>query len=270
MINALTFDVEDWFMVHNFESKIRFEDWNSYEPRLRQNVKTILNILDTHNVKATFFVLGWIGENFPDVVKEISKRGHEIATHGYRHKLVYTQTKKDFDSDLKKSISILQKITGKKILGHRAASFSITKKSLWAIDLLKKNKLKYDASVFPIMHPDYGIPDAPVAPYKFNGLIEFPASVVKLFGMNLPVSGGGYFRVLPYFITKWAIRKINKEGRPAIIYLHPWEFDPEQPRVKVGFVQRFRHYTNLDKTEKRLDMLLNDFSFAPVKDVLKL
>jgi polysaccharide deacetylase family protein (PEP-CTERM system associated) len=270
MLNTLTFDVEDWFMVHNFESAIRFEDWGKQKPRLEKNVDKILKLLDKRKVKATFFVLGWVAKNYPGLVKEISKRGHEIATHGYRHKLVYTQTKKEFETDLRKSISALNKITGKKILGHRAASFSVTKNSLWAIDVLKRNKIKYDASVFPIHHPDYGIPYAPIAPYQLNGLTEFPASVVRIFGVNLPVSGGGYFRVLPYFVTKWAIRKINREGRPAIIYLHPWEFDPGQPRIKVGFVQRFRHYFNLDKTEERLDRLLTDFDFAPVKEVLKL
>ncbi|MBW3012125.1 DUF3473 domain-containing protein [Candidatus Woesearchaeota archaeon] len=270
MLNALTFDVEDWFMVHNFESFIKFEDWEIYQPRLDQNVEKILNILDDHDVKATFFVLGWVAEKFPDLIKLISKKGHEIATHGYRHKLVYSQTKTEFASDLKKSISVLEKLIKKKVIGHRAASFSITKDSLWAIDILKKNGLKYDASIFPITHPDYGISDAPVSPYVIDGIKEFPASTVKLFGVNFPVSGGGYFRVFPYFFTRWALRKINNQGRPAIIYLHPWEFDPKQPKQKVEFSKRFRHYTNLSSTKKKLDKLLTDFHFAPVKEVLKL
>jgi len=270
ILNALTIDIEDWFHVENLKEAIKFEDWPKYEGRVNKNVDKILRLLKEKNVKATFFILGWIAEYFPKIVLKIAKQGHEIATHGYKHDLIYKQKPKEFEKDLKKSIDLIEKITNKKVLGHRAASFSITNKSLWAIDILKKHGLKYDSSVFPIKRKTYGIPEAPKLPYNIKkDFLEFPLSTINFLGKNIPI-GGGYFRITPYFITKWIIKKINKQKRPTIFYLHPWEFDPDQPRLKISFFKRFRHYTNLDKTEKRFKKLLTDFEFAPVKEVLNL
>jgi len=268
--NALSFDVEDWYQVENLKEVIKFKDWPKCKKRLSKNINKILNILKQKNVKATFFILGWIAEHYPEIVKKIVKQGHEIATHGYKHTLIYKQKPEKFESELKKSINLIEKITNKKILGHRAASFSITKKSLWAISILKKLGLKYDSSIFPIKRKTYGIPKAPISPYNIKkDFIEFPLSTIYFLGKNIPI-GGGYFRVSPYFITKWVIKKANKQNRPAIVYLHPWEFDPDQPKLKISFFKKFRHYTNLDKTEKRFKKLLDDFEFAPVKEVLNL
>jgi polysaccharide deacetylase family protein (PEP-CTERM system associated) len=268
MRNALSFDVEEWFHVHNFEKYIKYADWDKCESRIEIEVKKILDILDTNNTKATFFILGWIAERHPELIKEIDKKGHEIAIHGYRHRLVYTMTPKEFEAEISKVKKIIEKIIKKKVIGHRAPSFSITEKSMWALNVLEKLGFKYDSSIFPIIHPDYGIPKFGTNPKKIGKLMEFPMSTIKLLGKNIPVAGGGYLRTQPYWFTKWAIKQINKK-QPAIVYIHPWELDPEHPKIKSTFLQNWRHRTGLRANEKKLKKLITDFKFTTVKDVLK-
>ena len=266
MINALSFDIEDWFQVENLRSVIPRRDWDRYELRVERNTLKILRILRKYNAKATFFVLGWIAERCPDLVRKISLEGNEIASHGYSHELIYNQTQSQFEEDLLRSKRILEEITGKEVLGYRASNFSITKESIWAIDILKKCGFKYDSSIFPIsFHDRYGFKGVKSQLFVFdNGLIEVPLSTVKVFNVKLPLAGGGYFRLLPYSYFRYFFRKLNKNGEGAVFYLHPWEFDPEQPRVNIPLKYRFRHYNNLDKTEMKLKQLLQDFEFKMI------
>jgi polysaccharide deacetylase family protein (PEP-CTERM system associated) len=271
VINALSFDVEDYFQVSNFDSLVKFEDWDRFQSRVERNTETILNIVAGCGVKATFFVLGWVAERFPALVRRIADAGHELATHGHRHRLIYDQRPDEFRAELSKSIDLIEQAGGQKVLGHRAASFSITERSLWAIDVLQEAGLRYDSSIFPVRHPRYGIPNAPRAPYEIRpGFWEFPMATVTIGSTNLPVAGGGYFRLYPYAVTRWGLRRINAEGRPAIVYLHPWEFDPGQPRLAASWQARFRHYNNLGKTARRLRLLCGDFRFASAREVLGL
>lgn len=273
-INALTFDIEEYFQVSNFSKAIRREEWEKRGSRLSVGLNQILGILAEHNVKATFFVLGWIAERHPALIKKISYQGHEIGSHGYEHKLIYNQSYAEFEQDLKRSIKVIEGITGKKVLGFRAPSFSITKDSLWALEVLANNHLKYDASIFPILHHRYGIERAPRFPYRINNngysIIEYPCSTIKLLGRNIPFSGGGYLRLLPYKIIRKFIKEINRQDKPVMVYIHPWEFDPHQPRIKTGLLNRFRHYHNLETTEVKLRKLLDDFAFTTVREVLGL
>lgn len=270
MLNALTIDVEDYYQVSNFEHIVKKDDWDGYESRVAGNTRKILDILDEANARATFFVLGWTAEKFPELVKEIDKRGHEVASHGYWHKLIYRMSKNEFKEDLDKSIKVLEHSIGKKVLGFRAASCSITKDSLWAFDVLEERGIEYDSSVFPIHHDRYGIPGADRFVHKMsnNNLTEFPFSTVKVLGHNLPVAGGGYFRLYPYWFTKWAIKKINSEGHPAMVYIHPWEIDPGQPRIKSNTLSDFRHYVNIGYNENKIRKLLKDFKFTKIEDLI--
>ena len=394
MINILTIDLEDYFQVHAFSKVIRYEDWNKFECRIERNTDRLLEILNdatqnsafsiqdstfniqnsklgnsvrspqhsalsnsfTQKVQGTFFVLGWIAERYPDLVRRIQKEGHEIACHGYAHRLVYTQSKDEFREDIKRAKSILEDITGSEVVGYRAPSYSITNKSKWALEILVEEGFKYDSSIFPIRHDFYGLPEAPRFPFavflngndnfefsmlscEFNTaslntgstaplnnslthslinpssddsapqhsstvalnnllnqspnnsipnhsklniqnsklnvqnskfIVEFPLSTVKLFGGNFPVSGGGYFRLFPYFIIRKALGSINeKEQKPFIFYIHPWELDFEQPRIKEGSLKsRFRHYVNLNKSEFRFKKLLSDFQFSTIRQLL--
>ena len=272
MKNALSIDVEDWFCANNLSEIINIKDWEKYESRIKQNTFKILSILDRRSVNATFFVLGWIAERFPEIVRKIDDEGHEIATHGYSHSLLTRITPQEFEKDLCRSIEIIGKYTEQDIIGFRAPSFSITKATFWAFDVLKKYKIKYDSSIFPVnFHPDYGVPDVPEGPYKVKiDLWEFPLSCFNVFGQRVPCSGGGYFRVFPYFFTKYGIRKCNNKGMPIVFYFHPWELDPDHPEINLSFIRKFRHYYNLDKTEKRLEQLLDDFEFTTMRKVLGL
>jgi polysaccharide deacetylase family protein (PEP-CTERM system associated) len=271
MTNALSFDVEDYYQVSNFESFIRFEDWDRHATRVERNTRLILDLLAERRQKATFFILGWVAEKFPSLVREIAAAGHELATHGYRHRLVYTQTPDEFRADLRRSIGIIEQTGGRKLLGYRAASFSITAQSLWALEIMQEEGLRYDSSIFPIHHPRYGIPSAPRKPYEVRpSFWEFPMATVRVGSSHLPVAGGGYFRLYPYAVTRWGLRRINAEKIPAVVYLHPWEFDPEQPRLQASLQARFRHYNNLGKTAARLRRLCRDFRFAPIREVLGL
>ena len=240
--NYLTIDVEDYFHVSAFENNLRFEDWGNYEIRVVDNTRKLLEILsESGGIKATFFVLGWIAEKHPEIVKEIDADGHEIACHSYQHRLVYNMSPDEFRRDLVKAKDILKDITGKKVVGYRAPSYSITEKSLWALEIMGDLGFEYDSSVFPISHDRYGISDAPRFKYKLpeNNLMEYPLSTSKILGLNIPVSGGGYFRYIPILVYKMALSRINiKENQPFVFYIHPWEIDPEQPRINnVGFYQ---------------------------------
>jgi polysaccharide deacetylase family protein (PEP-CTERM system associated) len=273
--NALTVDVEDYFHVSAFSKSINPANWDQYECRVEQNTNKLLGLFDEHNTKATFFVLGWVAERYPQLVRDIASEGHEIACHGYSHQLVYNQTPEIFREETSKSKALLEDQAQKPVNGYRAASYSITNDSLWALDTLLDLGFVYDSSIFPIHHDRYGIPGAPRKPYMIQApgggsLAEFPLSTRKVMGYRLPVSGGGYFRLFPYWFTRSALRAVNmKESLPFIFYLHPWEIDPKQPRVSAGVMSRFRHYNNLYKCEGRLRRLLSDFKFSSAYHVLK-
>jgi polysaccharide deacetylase family protein (PEP-CTERM system associated) len=271
VVNALSFDVEDYFQVSNFEDLVPYERWDSFESRVERNTERILAVLADHGVRATFFILGWVAERFPGLVRSIAAAGHELGTHGYRHRLIYTLSPAEFRDDLRRSIAAIEGASGRQVLGHRAPSFSITRASLWAVDVLKEEGLRYDSSIFPVRHPRYGIPGAAEEPFEIApGLVEFPMSVLKLGPLALPVAGGGYFRLYPWRLTRWGIRRLNRAGRPAVVYLHPWELDPDQPRVRASWQARFRHYVNLHRTETRLHRLCAEFAVAPLAEVLGL
>lgn len=274
MINALSVDVEEYYHVSAFESIIRESSWSSHESRVAASLEIILDLLDRSKTRATFFVLGWLAEQYPDLVRRIHARGHEIASHGYAHKLIYKHSAEHFRTDLIRSKKTLEDIIGERVIGYRAPSYSIIQESLWALDILIEEEFLYDSSIFPIHHDRYGIPRTPRFVYeiKRNGgtIMEFPLSTVRLFGINFPIAGGGYLRLFPYPFVRWGINRINhKEGKPAIIYFHPWELDPDQPRQPVGLLTRVRHYKNLGSMKKKIQHLLSGFAFAPIREVLQ-
>jgi len=271
--NAFTIDVEDYFHVSAFSKAIQRSDWDSLEPHVVQNTHKILAILDKFSVKATFFVLGWVAERNKSLVHEIHTAGHEVACHGYSHKLIYTQAKEEFLRETVTAKNIIEDIVGVKLKGYRAASYSITGKSLWALDMLVECGFEYDSSIFPVLHDNYGIISSPRVPYRIetkNGMIikEFPLSTFRILNYNLPISGGGYFRLFPYFFSKMAFRRINRHGTPFVFYMHPWEIDTTQPRIEASMLSKFRHYNNIDKFEGRMRSLLADFNFTTVEKVL--
>jgi polysaccharide deacetylase family protein (PEP-CTERM system associated) len=265
--NILTIDLEDWSQGNEW---VKLEDAYKYEDRIESATAKLLDVFDEYKIKVTFFVLGHIAEKKRNLINEINFRGHEVGTHGYSHELIYNQTSKEFEYELKKAIYTIEDIVGTKVLGHRASNWSITKKSLWALDILKKNGIIYDSSIFPVRNFLYGIPAAPRFSYKFpNGLIEIPPSTARLFGQNVPFSGGFYLRVLPYWFIEKAIRLVNKKGRPAVMYLHPWDLDIGQPKnLDIPFKNKIIHYVNLAKTEIKLRRLLNDFKFGNIREYL--
>ncbi|HEX5731835.1 MAG TPA: XrtA system polysaccharide deacetylase [Blastocatellia bacterium] len=272
MKNAMSIDLEDWFCVHNMEQAIDKRDWDACEMRVVENTRSILELLARHKTEATFFVLGWVAERAPDLVREIAARGHEIATHGYSHTLLTDMTPESFEEDLRRAIHVTRDCVDQEIVGFRAPSFTVTNKTLWAVEVLTRNGIRYDSSVFPVgFHPDYGMPNASLAVYRHNDkLVEVPLSCAEIMGKRIPCSGGGYFRIFPYALTKRLLKRCNAQGRPAIFYLHPWELDPKQPRMKLPLLKKFRHYYNLDKTLARLDRLLGDFEFTSVRKVIGL
>jgi polysaccharide deacetylase family protein (PEP-CTERM system associated) len=272
-LNAFTVDVEDYFQVSALAPAVARDTWGSRELRVERNTERMLELLVERGVAGTFFVLGWVAERCPALVRRISAAGHEIACHGYSHELIYRQTRADFALETERSKKLLEDQTGAAVLGYRAASFSITRESLWALDVLIDQGFAYDSSIFPIRHDRYGIADAPVEPARVSApsrrsIVEFPMSTAKLFGLRVPVSGGGYFRILPYGLTRRGLRSINAQGRPFTFYIHPWEIDPEQPRLRAGALSTFRHYTNLHACADRLRRLLAEFAFAPMRAVL--
>ena len=276
MINAFTVDVEDWFHICGTDNgKAKFSNWDNCEDRVVGNTVFLLKILREYNTKATFFFLGWIAEKHPELVLEVKKNGHEIATHGYAHKLIYEQTSEEFTKDLKKSVNIIEKITNEKILGYRGPGFSITEKSLWALKIIGKCGLRYDSTVFPTEQDHGGLKSAELYPYLINieknsKIWEFPMSIAQVLGGKVPFAGGGYLRLFPYWFIKHSIKKINKKGKPAIIYVHPREVDIKQPRMNLPLYRRFKYYVNLKTVEGKIRALLSDFKFAPASKVLEL
>lgn len=273
VVNVMTVDVEDYFQVSAFEGRVPRTEWDSYESRVWRNTERLLQIFADAGVRATFFVLGWVAERHPDLVRTIQRQGHELASHGYHHRLVYETDEETFRHDLRRAKYALESAAGVSIVGYRAPSYSITRRSLWALDVLVSEGYVYDASIYPIRHDRYGISDWPRHIHRverpLGGLWELPGSTIRHAGVNFPIGGGGYFRLLPYGWTRRGIERLNKsEGRPAIFYLHPWEIDPEQPRIECTGLSRVRHYRNLDKTEGRLRRLLKEFRFGTVSDVL--
>lgn len=272
--NALTVDVEDYFHVSAFAENIKRKDWELYAPRVERNTHRLLDFFSDRGARATFFLLGWVAERYPRLVNEITTRGHEVACHGYSHELVYRQTPEEFRAETVRALKVLEDIAQVPIHGYRAASFSITQKSLWALDILAETGFIYDSSMFPIHHDRYGIPEALDIPHQLKtpsgyDLIEFPLSTVTVFRRRVPVSGGGYFRLYPYAFTRAALRHINNRKRqPFVFYLHPWEIDPDQPFIKSSWLSQFRHYKNLDRCEERLRKLLDDFEFTTIKQTL--
>ncbi|MDZ7697295.1 MAG: XrtA system polysaccharide deacetylase [Deltaproteobacteria bacterium] len=268
MRNYLTIDVEDYYQVSAFEPIVGAEKWDQYPSRVVENTRRLLEVLDRHGVTATFFVLGWIGERHPGLVKDITERGHFVACHSHQHRLIYELTPKKFKKDTRRAKDVLEQIIGKRVVGYRAPSYSITRQSWWAYDILSDLGFEYSSSVFPIHHDRYGIPNAPRFRFNVPGhdLVEYPISTVRFLGQNMPVSGGGYFRIFPYWLTKMGLSRINKVDRqPFVFFVHPWETDPEQPRMRrANAVSKFRHYTHLRKTLGRFEKLLNDFQFIPI------
>lgn len=268
--NILTVDLEEWFHA-NYNDCI-FDTSAKYEVRVVDNTLRLLEDFSKHNTKATFFVLGFVAENYPDLVREIYLRGHEIASHGYIHELVYKQSIEEFKYDVQKSIDLLENIINRKVIGYRAPSWSITENSLWALEILEEIGLAYDASVFPIKTFLYGIPSAPRFKYtpQYRGrkldVFEIPMSTMKILGQNIPFSGGMYFRVLPYSIIKFGIKQLNRDNNPAIVYLHPREIDPAQPRLKLNFTESLIHYTGIKTCEDKLIKLLKDFNFTSIRE----
>jgi polysaccharide deacetylase family protein (PEP-CTERM system associated) len=276
-VNGFSVDVEDWYQVADFQAVIGFDDWDKHESRVLRNTERILEILDdAGGVKGTFFVLTWNAERHPEVVRRIAAAGHEIASHGYAHKLIYDQTPEEFRADVTRAKEILEDLTGTPILGYRAPSFSVTARSLWALDVLLDCGFRYDSSVFPVRDSLYGLPDAQRFPYVIRErdgrrLVEFPMTTTALFGRNLPLGGGAYLRVLPYQYMAWGMRRVNRdEEQPAVVYIHPWEVDPGQPRLRTAGRRGFSsHYLNLNRTEAKLRRLLRDFRFAPIREVIE-
>ncbi len=271
--NVMTIDVEDYFQVSAFADSIKPNEWDQQPLRVENNTLKLLDLFDEYNIKATFFVLGWVAQREEKLVLEIANRGHEVACHGYSHQLVYNQTPKVFQQETVLAKKILEDIIQQPVKGYRAASYSITEKSLWALDILAESGFIYDSSIFPVRHDRYGMPDTPKHPYELktpagHSIIEFPLSTAKILNYRLPIAGGGYFRLYPYWLSKAGLAQINRQQKPFIFYLHPWEVDPQQPRIPASWFSQFRHYNNLDKCESRLRKLMTDFQFATTWDVL--
>jgi polysaccharide deacetylase family protein (PEP-CTERM system associated) len=262
--NALTIDVEDYFQVSAFAGHISRTEWNTRECRVEGNVDRILSMLDEHGIKATFFTLGWVAERYPELIRRIVKNGHELASHGYGHERATNQTPECFFSDINVAKLILEDISGLAVQGYRAPSFSIGEKNLWAFECLERAGYSYSSSIYPIQHDHYGMPNAPRKAHKIGNLLEIPATTFRLFNRNWPASGGGYFRLMPYNLSKWMIRHINETDQmSAVFYFHPWEIDADQPRIPgVSAKTRFRHYVNIGRMEQRLRQLLQDFSWG--------
>jgi polysaccharide deacetylase family protein (PEP-CTERM system associated) len=260
--NALTIDVEDYFQVSALAPYVPRSQWERVPCRIERNVDIILDLLDQGSAKATFFTLGWIGERYPGLVRRIANAGHEIASHGYGHQRASEQSAKAFLSDIRLAKLLLQDVCGQDVKGYRAPSFSIGERNLWAFDCIVEAGYRYSSSVYPIRHDHYGMPAAPRFAYEPRpGLVELPVTTSKVLSANVPAGGGGYFRLLPYSVSRWLIQRVNRQdNKPAIFYFHPWELDPGQPRVPgIDAKARFRHYVNLHRTEPRLRRLVQDF-----------
>lgn len=262
--NALTIDVEDYFQVSAFAPYVDRAGWDAMECRVERNVHRLLDLLAGKNTHATFFTLGWIAERYPELVRRMVREGHELASHGYGHQRVTDLSMEAFEEDVRRAKGILEDIGSVEVAGYRAPSFSIGERNRWALDVLLQTGHRYSSSIYPVKHDHYGSPSAPRFVHEsIPGLIEVPPTTLRLINRNLPSSGGGYFRLLPYAVSKWMIQQVNvRDGQAAVFYCHPWEIDPEQPRVAgVGVKSRFRHYVNISRTEARLGRLLEDFAW---------
>lgn len=269
IVNAMTVDVEDYFQVSALAPYISRSAWTTCECRVERNMDKILRLLDDHGVKATFFVLGWIAERYPELVRRIVAAGHEVASHGYAHLRASEQSEEAFFADIHLAKILLEDIAGQAVNGYRAPSFSIGKENPWALPCIERAGYRYSSSIYPIHHDHYGMPDAPRFAYEVNGLKEIPITTVHALGRNWPAAGGGYFRLFPYWFSRALLRRVNQaDGESAVFYFHPWEMDPEQPRiVGIDAKTRFRHYLNLDRMEGRVARLLNDFRWGRMDEV---
>lgn len=272
MVNAITVDVEDWFHVSRFRDLIKPSDWPKLESRVANNVTQVLDIFDEFEVKGTFFILAWVAQYFPELVWMIHERGHEIGSHGYSHQLIYDQSRDEFDADLKASLRLLKDILGYDVRSYRAPSFSINKKSLWVFDVLVRNGIAIDSSMFPVNHDLYGGLDTPAEFYRIPvqdfSLIECPPATIPLAGKNFPIGGGGYFRLFPMWLIEKSLNSLNEKGTPAVIYFHPWEIDFNQPRLPAGRVNSFLHYNNIEFMTQKLRHLFSRFSFSTLGQVV--
>ena len=272
--NAITIDVEDYYQVEAFSSIVDRNKWEDFESRVEKNNDEILQLFADQNVKGTFFVLGWVAQRYPQIVKRIAEQGHEVASHGMSHRLIYTQDPDTFRQETRDSKALLEDLVQKPVIGYRAATYSITNKNLWALDILAEEGFLYDSSIFPMAHDRYGIPDANPVPHKLTtpkgyALTEFPITVCRMGPVKLPIAGGGYFRLFPYWLTKMGLSEVNRQGEGFVFYLHPWEVDPEQPRFQnASALSKFRHYLNLHRCRDRLKSLLTDFEMTTMEDVL--
>ena len=273
LLNAISVDVEDYFHASAFDRVVPRASWDEYESRVEANTHRLLDLFDEQNVRGTFFVLGWVAKKFPSLVKDIAARGHELASHGFHHQLVYMLTPQQFRDDVRSAKGVIEQAAGVRVRGYRAPSFSIIRSSLWALDVLIEEGHTYDASVFPIRHDRYGIADAPRASHVIQrpagSIVELPASTVRIGGTNYPIAGGGYFRLFPYAATKWGISRVNtRDGEPIVLYIHPWEVDPDQPRLEASRTTQLRHHVGMNTTMDKLRLVTIDFSFGPINDVL--
>ncbi len=269
-MNAFTVDLEDWFCSHNLQKACPYDSWDLLESKVVYSTRLVLNILRKHNLQATFFVLGWVADRFPDLIREVAADGHEIGSHGYKHQLLTKMDKTDFENDLEQSLEAIARCVTLPVKGYRAPAFSLTSQTYWATEIIKKLGFSYDSSVYPIsLHPDYGFPQAPLHPfYHSNGLLEIPMSCVEIGKFRLPCSGGGYLRMFPFSLFKTLVRKSLKQGRALNFYIHPWELDSETPRVKLSWQAHIRHYSHLKDTQYRLEDLLEEFSFTSIANLL--
>lgn len=272
IVNAMTVDVEDYFHVGAFENDISRDDWDDLPCRVDRNTRKVLELFERNNIKATFFTLGWVCKRYPELIKEIHRQGHEIASHSVNHDRVSNLSKIDFIKDIKDSKAMLEDTIGEAVLGYRAPSFSIGEKNIWALECLKEAGYIYSSSVYPIKHDHYGMPSAPrfsFYPIKNSEFMEMPVTTFELFNKKFPCGGGGYFRLLPYALSKMAMNRVNKVDKEScIFYFHPWEIDPEQPRQEnASRKSKFRHYTNLSVMESKIERLFSDFAWSRMDEV---
>ena len=272
MKHGMSFDIEEHFQVAAFDCAARRRHWDKQESRVSKNTQVILDLLEERGIKATMFVLGWVAERNKALVKRIAKAGHELASHGYAHELITVQNPKTFREDVSRAKKVLEDIGGRQVLGYRAPTFSITRETEWALPILVEEGYSYDSSIVPVVHDYYGIPGANPTIHTLKTdsgpIVEVPPSTAKFIGLTLPIAGGGYFRLFPYAFLRNLLRRVERQGRPLIMYLHPWELDPGQPRMHGSLLSQFRHYLNLDKVHGRLSQLLKDFSFGPIQALL--
>jgi len=274
LANALTVDVEEHFQVEAFAAGVRSEDWPSHPSRVAANTARVLDLFARFGVRGTFFIVGWVAEREPALVRDIAAAGHELGCHSHLHRHLRRLTPKEFADDTRRALRAIEDAAGVKVKGYRAPTFSVVGETLWALEVLSELGLEYDSSIFPVHHDLYGMPAAPRFPFQWSlpggrTLVEFPASTTQWAGRNLPTGGGGYLRILPQFYTRWSLARVAAEHQPAMIYFHPWEIDPGQPRIAASWKSRLRHYANLGSMEGRISALLRAASFAPMADVLR-